>query len=169
MNNVFINVLDGDDDTEFNKIQDKLTTLYESAVIKYSDDLMKDKTINVGTFTMGISPVDKDKVSAFLSVIVKYNGGKAIWFDSTDNYYRFSSKTCNESIENWLLFALYNKLRYPKSQMYKLIQEKFFPEWEQKHDTEGVRFSRYIEHEKDYLSIWVDNLDRRDLYVQSRK
>ena len=67
MRNVFINVLDGTDDSEFNAMQDEITNIYETARIKHSDKLMKNDTI-IGTFTIGISPPENDRVSAFLAV-----------------------------------------------------------------------------------------------------
>ena len=131
---IFIELKNGDNESEWIQTIDKAQHLFENAVFKESTDLVKDKQ-RIGKIDMGILAHDESRVSGFIFAVAEYAPeGKALWFETTDPYYRFDRPIGRDTMESWILLVLYSKLRGAKNPFHQMLKREFFPTWDEDHN-----------------------------------
>ena len=133
-NPIFIDLKTGEDETEWNQIIDQAQQLFEKAVFKESTDLVKDGRY-IGRLDIGVVAHNEKEVSGFIFAVAEYAPeGKALWFETTDPYYRFDRPIGRDTIESWILLVLYSKLRGAKNPFHQMLKREFFPTWDEDHN-----------------------------------
>ena len=150
-NVVFIKVNNGESDAEYQNILDKAKLYVELSDLPIVEDLKKDDKA-IGKLYMGlIYSENKTKVHGFICGELWYDDGKAIYFDETsDSWTRFSTGNgpLSTSMDEFIMLILYNKFKSDDGLFSQLLQEKYFPDWEEhKRELERIQYKKERERE----------------------
>ena len=150
-NVVFIKVNNGESDAEYQNILDKTKSYVELSDLPIVNDLKKDDKL-IGKLYFGlIYSENKTKVRGFICGELWYDDGKAIYFDEiSDSWTRFSTGIgpLDTSMDELIMLILYNKFKSDDSLFGQLLQEKYFPDWEEhKRELERIEYKKELERE----------------------
>lgn len=150
-NVVFIKVNKGESDAEYRSILSKAKLYVELSNSSIVEDLKKDDKA-IGKLYMGlIYSESKTKVRGFICGELWYDDGKAIYLDETsDSWTRFSigDEPLNTSMDEFIMLILYNKFKSDDGLFGQLVQEKYFPDWEEhKRELERIEYEKERERE----------------------
>lgn len=160
-NVVFIKVNKGESDTEYQNILNKVKLYIKLSDSLTVEDLKKNDKV-IGKFYEGlIYSENKTEVRGFICAELWYDNGKAIYFDETlDSWTRFSigDGPLGTSMDELITLVLYNKFKDDNGVFGKLVQEKYFPNWEE-HKKELERLER--EKELEYkIKLYEESLSQ---------